>query len=157
MFVGGAVSPQCLLLLGANVLEGCLEQVVCHHIPSKVQEVIKDVNLPLLLDAIPQHGLHLRSAGMRSDDQDQANAGRQQRCQHKEDDGTQGHHPIHLGIEAGSTSDETGDDEGQDDEGAHEELSGVGEQEDGVFLQFQREEAVAEAETADDTGECDQE
>ena len=69
----------------------------------------------------------------------------------------QGHHPIHLGIEAGSTSDETGDDEGKDNEGAHEELSGVGEQEDGVLLQFQGEEAKAEDETADDTGECDQE
>ena len=70
---------------------------------------------------------------MDSEHHGEANTGGDQRGDEEVEDGPEGDHAAHLGIEAGRASDETGDHEGKYHqlEKSHEELARVGYQVDG--------------------------
>ena len=76
---------------------------------------------------------------MDDEDPDEADQRSQKRRDQEVEDGPEGDHTAHLGVEAGRASDEAGDDERQShqlDE-PHEELSRVGDQGDGGLLQVE--------------------
>ena len=65
---------------------------------------------------------------MNGNNQDQANTGGEEGGDNEEDNCAECDHSIHLGIEAGCSSDKTGDDKRQDHQlqESHEKLSRVG-------------------------------
>ena len=73
---------------------------------------------------------------MDDEDKEESNTGGDERGHQKVEDGPEGDHAAHLGIEAGRASDEAGDDERKYHqlEESHEELSRVGDQTDGRWI-----------------------
>ena len=76
---------------------------------------------------------------MEDQDPDQTDNGGQERRHQEVEDGSQGDHSAHLGVEARRARHEAGDDERESHQldDPHEELPGVGYQEDGGLLQVE--------------------
>ena len=85
---------------------------------------------------VSQHWLDAGVSGVDDEDKEESNTGGDERGEEEVEDGPEGDHTTHLGIEAGRARDEAGDDEREDHqlEESHEELSRVGDQTDGRWI-----------------------
>ena len=84
-------------------LERCLEEVVRKQVPSQVEEIVHDVDLPLFGLPVSQDGLGLRCPRMHGHDQGQTDEGRDEGGRQEVDHGTEGDHAVHLGVQARGT------------------------------------------------------
>ena len=85
---------------------------------------------------VSQHRLDAGVSGVDDEDKEESNTGGDERGEEEVEDGPEGDHTTHLGIEAGRARHEAGDDEREDHqlEESHEELSRVGDQTDGRWI-----------------------
>ena len=93
---------------------------------------------------------------MNEKNQEEANTGGDERGGEEVEDGPEGDHAAHLGIEAGRASDETGDHEGKYHqlEKSHEELARVGYQVDGGVSGLIVTESQAPTQPDHNSGKC---
>ena len=93
---------------------------------------------------------------MDGENQEESDAGGDKRGDEEVEDGPDGDHAAHLGIETGRASDETGNDEGKNHqlEKSHEELPGVGQQVDGGLSWLVVAESQASHQADDHSGKC---
>ena len=93
---------------------------------------------------------------MNEKNQEEANTGGDERGGEEVEDGPEGDHAAHLGIEAGGASDEAGNDERKYHqlEKSHEELARVGYQVDGGGLRLPVAESQASHHADDHSGKC---
>ena len=86
---------------------------------------------------------------MDADHEDQTNTGGEQRGDQEVEDGPEGDHAGHLGVETRGAGDQTRDHQGQDHqlEEPHEELARVGDDVDGEGVQL----IIAKGQTSQNT------
>lgn len=94
---------------------------------------------------------------MDQQDQGQSQEGGNQGGGQEVDNGPEGNHAVHLGIETGRARNQAGDDQGQDHEleQPHEELSWIGDVVDRFQVQVKAPEEEAHDEATADTTEGD--